>query len=68
MKGIIKSYSPQHGYGFIQAQGKDQDIYFHKKDWQGKNDPAIGNTVDFMWVMSPKGFKAIQVKEITYGK
>ena len=69
MTGTVKSYSKQHGYGFITTSKADKDIYFHKKDVEGKYEPEIGDTVSFIWAMSPRGFKAFKVqKEIENGK
>lgn len=53
MTGAIKSYSPTHGYGFIQAG--NEDVFFHITEWQGDSDPVAGEEVDFVPSETSKG-------------
>ena len=62
MTGTIKSFSRPHGYGFIKS-GRE-DVFFHVKDWTGKNDPVVGEQVDFMWIESEKGLRATRVRRL----
>lgn len=62
MVGIIKSFSRQHGYGFIEAG--DKDLYFHVKDWQSSGSPFVGDEVQLAAFKTPKGYKAKKVRRI----
>lgn len=63
MTGVIKSFSRQHGYGFIETD-REANIFFHVKDWIGNGKPSIGQRVEFMWVESEKGLRAIRIRGI----
>lgn len=62
MIGKVKSFSPVHGYGFIEADGKE--YYFHAKNCQGR--PEIGDVVKFKGFETPKGYAAIRVTKGDY--
>lgn len=62
MVGTIKSFSRQHGYGFIGTG--DKDLYFHVKDWQSSGSPVVGNDVEFAAYKTVKGYKARKVRRI----
>lgn len=66
MTGKIKSFSRSHGYGFVEA-GRE-DVFFHIIDWNEKDDPVIGEDVDFMWLESEKGLRAIRIRRLRHGK
>ena len=57
MVGKVKSFSPVHGYGFIEAG--EQEYYFHAKNCQGR--PEIGDVVKFKAIKTQKGNAAICV-------
>ena len=57
MIGKVKSFSPVHGYGFIEADGKA--FYFHAKNCLGR--PEIGDVVKFKSIKTEKGYAAIRV-------
>lgn len=58
MIGKVKSFSRQHGYGFIEAG--DQEYYFHAKNCQGI--PAVGSIVKFRPIKTEKGNAALSVR------
>lgn len=60
MTGVIKSFSPIHGYGFISAA--DKEIYFHAKDFEGR--PRIGSEVEFKVIKTDKGYRGIHLKGV----
>ena len=66
MTGKIKSFSRTHGYGFVQA-GRE-DVFFHIIDWCEKDDPKVGEDVDFMWLESEKGLRATKIRRLRNGK
>ena len=57
MRGCIKSFSPVHGYGFIEA---DKEYFFHVS--QCKDKPIVGDTVLFDLKTTPKGVRAVRVR------
>ena len=62
MVGTIKSFSRQHGYGFIEVGNKD--LYFHVKDWLSSGSPFVGDLVQFAAYKTPKGYKAKKVRRL----
>jgi len=58
MKGIITSYSPKHGYGFI-----DNNIYFHVKNWTLRLPPVVGMNVSCEVEETEKGKRAVNVRK-----
>lgn len=62
MTGVIKSYDPKHGYGFIAGDYMYHgDLFFHIKDWMTKEEPIVGCPVSFEARKTEKGNKAIRV-------
>jgi len=61
MKGIIKSYSKAHGYGFIVADG--EEYFFHATSHLYK--PRVGSEVEFEVFEHPKGKRATKVRRIS---
>lgn len=56
-KGKIVSFSPLHGYGFI-VDTENEFIFFHKKDWRGKELPMKNQEVTFTKEVTEKGARA----------
>lgn len=60
MKGKIKTYLKNKGYGFI--KGDDgKDYFFHEEDFKNKKDVSNlyeGSYIDFDEYATPKGYKA----------
>lgn len=58
MKGKIKSYSPKHGYGFI-----DDNVYFHVKNWNLRLPPVVGMEVTYEIEETEKGKRAVDIRK-----
>ena len=46
MRGTVKYYNRDRGYGFIAVRG-EPDRYFHMSQLYGQDPPYVGNTVTF---------------------
>jgi len=62
MKGKVKWFDPQKGYGFIQKED-GQDIFVHMNDLEGGISLNEGDEVEFEVGEGPKGPKAVNVKK-----
>ncbi len=63
--GIIKWYSAEKGYGFIQSEGMNKDIFLHVKQLRssGIGDSLVdGEKVRFVCNEGPKGFFATNIQ------
>ena len=58
MKGKIKSFSPEHGYGFI-----EDNVYFHVKNWNLRLPPVVGMKVTYEIEETEKGKRAIDIRK-----
>ena len=67
MKGKVKSFSPQHGYGFILGD-MDEIFFFHANEWKSKSKPLRGMSVEFEPIITPKGSRATQIRRILWQK
>jgi len=58
MTGVIKTFSPGKGYGFI--DGTDGNEYwFHASEWMGRDKPQPNDRVEFAGMEIPgKGKRA----------
>jgi len=63
MRGKVKWFSKEKGYGFIFGDD-EKDYYFNVKDLKGGELPEIGDIVDFKPAETKKGLRALEV-EIT---
>ena len=64
MKGKVKWFSNQKGYGFITAED-GKDVFVHNSEIQGKNSLKVGEKVEFEITESPRGPRASNVKPIS---
>lgn len=63
IKGKIKSFNHTRGFGFIEAEGKIQDVFFHITDLPQQHiEPRIGEAVSFVIVEDQGKFKAGHIK------
>ena len=63
MKGVIRWFSKEKGFGFI--LGEDEKNYFvHIKDIKGLDIPKEKDKVEFEIIKTEKGLKAVNVKII----
>ena len=63
MTGTIKSYSPQHGYGFVTTDD-GQELFFHVL--QCKVKPEAGMRVQFHIKETTRGTRAVGLRSV-YG-
>ncbi len=61
--GSVKWFNDSKGYGFIQADGGEQDIFVHYSAIQGDGFKTLaeGQKVEFELVSGPKGPQAMNV-------
>ena len=66
MKGTVKWFSDQKGYGFITPEGGKKDVFVHFSALQseGFKSLAEGDQVDFEVTQGPKGEQAANVKKL----
>lgn len=62
MKGKIKKYLSYRGYGFIEVEDSEKDIFFHSSNFQATAIPREGLEVEFRVIDTPKGKEAVDVK------
>ena len=62
MKGTIKRWFDYRGYGFIDIEGQEEDIFVHISDVKGISSPSVGDTVEFEVRESHKGPRAVNVE------
>lgn len=63
MKGIVKTFNKQKGFGFIQGKEKN-DYFFHYSELQMKGFKTVdeGQKVEFDVKDTEKGLNAINIK------
>jgi len=63
-KGTIKRLTDK-GFGFIENEGSDKDLFFHATSLSGVeyNDLREGDTVEFTVEDTPRGPQAVDVKQ-----
>ncbi len=64
MKGKIKKYLSYRGYGFIEVEDSEKDIFFHSSNFQPTEIPRQGKEVEFRVIDTPKGKEAVDVKVV----
>ncbi len=62
-KGKVKWFNDTKGYGFIQIEGQDRDIFVHYSSVKAEGFRTLseGEEVEFELVEGPKGLKAENV-------
>lgn len=61
MKGTVKFYNSEKGFGFIYTNESSNDIYFSINDWKNPSVPNGNDDVEFQTVNDKKGLKAINI-------
>ena len=64
MKGTIKKFLSERGYGFIEVEDEEKDIFFHVSSYPTSSLPASGQNVEFTVTESHKGKEASGLKVI----
>jgi CspA family cold shock protein len=61
--GMVKWFNDSKGYGFIQADGSERDVFVHYSAIQGDGFKTLaeGVRVDFELIDGPKGPQASNV-------
>ena len=65
-KGVVKWFSNSKGYGFIQTEEVQGDIFVHHTSIQAEGYRTLdeGTQVEFELVQGPKGMKAEHVMRL----
>jgi CspA family cold shock protein len=65
-KGKVKWFNDAKGYGFIQIEGQDKDIFVHYSSVKAEGFRTLneGEEVEFELVEGPKGLKAENVVRV----
>ena len=65
MKGTVKWFSNQKGYGFITPEGGGKDVFVHHSAIQGDGYKTLdeGQAVEFEVTQGPKGEQAANVRK-----
>jgi CspA family cold shock protein len=64
--GTVKWFSRMKGWGFIEPDGEDRDVFVHYEDIAGDGFRNLekGERVRFLIEETPKGPKAIEVSSV----
>lgn len=65
MKGKISKFLSYRGYGFIDYDESEKDIFFHSSNFKSTGIPRENQVVEFSVIDTPKGKEAVDVKIIT---
>ena len=64
--GTVKWFNDAKGYGFIQQDGSDKDVFVHYTAIQGEGFKTLaeGQKVEFELIDGPKGPQAANVSKV----
>jgi CspA family cold shock protein len=62
MKGTIKQWFDYRGFGFIDVEDQEKDVFVHTSSVKGYTSPQIGDSVEFEVQESYKGPRAVNVE------
>ena len=62
MRGVVRKWLYDHGFGFIKTKDSKKDIFCHSRDVRNCYDLDMGDVVDFEIEKTDKGVRAINVK------
>jgi CspA family cold shock protein len=64
--GLVKWFNDAKGYGFIQQEGSDKDVFVHYTAIQGEGFKTLaeGQKVEFELIEGPKGPQASNVAKV----
>ncbi|MDR7017094.1 cold shock CspA family protein/Tfp pilus assembly protein PilE [Prolinoborus sp. 3657] len=62
LEGKIKKYNTERGFGFIEVDGNQSDIFFHVTDFpQAAGEPKLGERLKFLIVEDKGKYKAVNI-------
>ncbi|MCD4812769.1 cold shock domain-containing protein [bacterium] len=66
VQGKVKWFNNAKGYGFLEQEGSDKDIFVHFSSIQSEGFKTLkeGEVVEFEITEGPKGAQAANVKKI----
>lgn len=64
VQGTIARYIPDKGFGFINTDASDEDVFFHMSAFAGDNEPREGQAVEFEIEQSDRGPRAANVRAV----
>lgn len=64
MKGTVKRWLSGRGYGFIEQEEGEKEVFVHHSEIQGAHDLREGQKVEFEVQSTDRGPRAINVKII----
>ena len=64
MEGIVKKWLDGRGFGFIEVDDSDDDVFVHHSELQGTYSLMSGQKVEFEVEDSYKGPRATNVKVV----
>ena len=62
MKGTVKRWLDGRGYGFIQPEDNENDVFVHHSELISANELVTGQEVEFEIEDTPRGPRAKNVK------
>ena len=66
VRGTVKWFSEQKGYGFVTPEGGKKDVFVHFSALQGEGFKSLseGEMVEFDVTQGPKGEQAANVRKV----
>jgi len=64
LEGIVKKWLDDRGFGFIEVDDSDDDVFVHHSELQGTYSLLSGQKVEFEVEDSGKGPRATNVKVV----
>lgn len=61
--GTVKFYHDRKGYGFLESDASDEDVFFHVDDLGGP-EPREGQQFEFEIERAPRGPRATDLKPL----
>lgn len=67
VSGKVKWFNNAKGYGFILAEGRDEDLFAHYSaiQMEGYKTLKAGQPVSFDIIQGPKGLHAVNISPVT---
>lgn len=59
--GTVVRFNKDRGFGFIETDASDEDVFFHANDVNGR-DPSENERVEFVIEQAPKGPRAKHIQ------